>query len=69
MSEDKSTGRPGRPYTQRTLRALASRRAREAVDVLAEVATNADAPASDRVRAAELLLSHAMPLPMALGEQ
>ena len=61
MNARQATTESGRPLSARSIRAHAGRRAREAVEALAEVAADAAAPAGDRVRAAELLLSHATP--------
>lgn len=50
---------PGRPPKAEGIRTQAARRAKEAVTALAEVANDANAPADARVKAAEVLLTHA----------
>jgi uncharacterized protein (UPF0147 family) len=47
----------GRPIGAGSFRAMAARRAREAVDVLAEVAQDSNNPSEARVKAAGMLLS------------
>ena len=49
----------GRPPLSEGIRAQAARRAKEAVQALADVACNTNAPADARVKAAEVLLAHA----------
>jgi hypothetical protein len=50
----------GRPLSARGVRALAGRRAKEAIDALAQVAGDGSAPTADRVSAAQTILVHAM---------
>jgi len=50
----------GRPLGSRTIRACAGRHAKDAIGALAKVASDNSAPSADRVRAAEVLLSHAV---------
>jgi hypothetical protein len=50
--------RPGRPVSTTGIRASAARHARAAIEILAEVARDTGAPAAERVRAAEVLLSY-----------
>lgn len=54
-----SRGAGGRPLSARGIRAFAGRRAKEAIEALANVAGDDSAPPGDRVRAAETLLAHA----------
>lgn len=49
----------GRPLSARGIRAYAGRRAKQAIEALAKVASDDAAPPADRVRAAETLLAHA----------
>ena len=55
----------GRPPNGRSVRTLAGRLSVSAMNVLADVAASADAPAADRVRTAELILRHAIRPPTA----
>ncbi|MFZ3017138.1 MAG: hypothetical protein WA056_01625 [Gallionella sp.] len=48
----------GRALSCKAIRAHAGRRAKAAIDALAKVASDDAAPPADRVRAAEILLSH-----------
>lgn len=50
----------GRPPGSHSIRVLAARLSASAVAVLADIAASADAPAADRVRAAEVILQHAI---------
>jgi uncharacterized protein (UPF0147 family) len=50
----------GRPPGSEGIRAATARRAKEAIEALAEVVVDANAPADARVRAAEVLLTHAI---------
>lgn len=49
----------GRPPGSRSIRVLAARLSQDAMRVLAGVASREDAPAADRVRAAEVILEYA----------
>jgi formiminotetrahydrofolate cyclodeaminase len=55
--------RKGRPLNAAGVRARAANRAQLAVDALADVAADANAPAVDRVQAAATLLEHAIKVP------
>ena len=65
MKEDRSiAGTTGRPPGTNGIRAQAARHAHDCIRALAEVANDEQAPASDRVRAAEVVLSHAVRTPV-----
>jgi hypothetical protein len=49
----------GRPISNKSLRAQAARRAREAISILAEIAQDTNTPAEMRMDAAGMLLAYA----------